>query len=250
MSPLHQALPTLWLQLAFAALTLVFGLTALRVAPRPGGTARTDGWFLTGATFTTSGGIATVMGVAAFPAVAAPHSPLRTAFDRLSPIANDARGFALLGFSAALVHLVVLRQPAPDRRRTAAGLGLSLGFGAVVGAMEGSWVSSRQFTMMAVLSAVTVLVLFVVLYVALVRDTLDWLLWLTLALYAAREALCANLQALLTWFGMGGFRGPGPRPMLAAGVVSVLAMLLCTWHRLALARAGRETPGLLERLRA
>ncbi|HEX8831070.1 MAG TPA: hypothetical protein VF705_07900 [Longimicrobium sp.] len=250
-SALQHALPTLILQLTFALLTLAFGVMSLRVSPRPGGGMRADAWFLTGITFATIGMAAAVMGVAAFPAVpAAPGTPLRDTFVRLSPIANDARSFAVLGYTALLGQRLLGRQATLRRGRALAWLAAWLAIGAVVGALEGTWLSSVQFTVMAVLGTVTAMALFAVLYVALLRDALDWMLWSALALYAAREALCANQQLQLALEGMPGLRPQSPRPMLAAGVVSVLIMLACTVHRLSLARAGREAPGLRERLRA
>jgi hypothetical protein len=247
-----QALRSLIPQLAFAVLTLLFGVLSLRVAPVHGRGPREDAWYLTGITFTTIGALATVSGVLAFPVVAAGEgSESWDVFLRTVPITNDARSFAVFGFALALGYVVVLRRAAPGRGRTAAGLALMLAIGAGVGVLEGPFQANRQMPMMALLGAVTSLALFYVLYVALVRDAMDWLLWTALALYAAREAATVNLQSLLAWWrrGPGGPWVPSPSLLLWMGLVSVLPMIVCTLHRLSLARAGRDAPGLLERLR-
>src|SRR5215212_2286814 len=102
----------LCVQLAFAMLTLGFGVLALRVAPRPERSARLGAWYLTGAGFATIGVLATVSNALAFPAVLAGRdAPFYAWFNRYSTVSNDARGFAVFGLALALVH--TMRRPRP-----------------------------------------------------------------------------------------------------------------------------------------
>jgi hypothetical protein len=83
----------------------------------------------------------------------------------------------------------------------------------------------------------------------MVRGSVDWLLWVALALYAAEEALSSNILTVLTWAGVGGGWAPPIWSMMWGSALAPAAMLACSARRLALARAGIEAPGLIERLR-
>jgi hypothetical protein len=107
----------------------------------------------------------------------------------------------------------------------------------------------QHLGLMSLLGAATAMLLFAALYRGLVRDRVDWLLWTALALYAAHEALSSNIQTVIAWAGFRGGWRPSVRSMMWAGLVSTCVMLACSLRRLAIARAGGDAPGLLERLR-
>jgi hypothetical protein len=244
---------SLALQLLVPVLLLSFGVLALRVAPGPGTSARTAAWFMAGVTFAAQGAVATVHGALAVGAVlAGPKSELYALVVRLLPSGNDARSMVVLGFSLALAWVVLLGKPSPSRRAIVAAAVALMAAGFVAGLLEPPF-DQRQgrehWSLLSYSNAATALVLFATLYWAMVRESIDWLLWVALALYAVQQALTSNIQMVLSWAGFGGGWAPAPRTMSWVGLVAAFIMLACTTRRLALARAGLEAPGLLERLR-
>jgi hypothetical protein len=240
-------------QLLVAGLTLAFGLTALKVAPGPGTSAPTAAWFMAGVTFAQEGALGTFHALMAVAAVLAGEgSQLLAGYMRLTPAGNDARNVVVLGFALALGWVVALERPAPGRRTIVAAATALIAAGFVAGLAEPPVESQRggdHFTVMACFGAATAVLLFAVLYRAMMRESMDWLLWIALAVYAAQEALSADIQSALSWAGFHGGWSPPPRSMHWVGAVSALVMLACAVRRLAIARAGGDAPGLLERLR-
>lgn len=240
-------------QLLVAGLTLAFGVTALKVAPTPGASARTAAWFMAGATFAQEGALGTFHAlVAVAAALAGPGSTLWAVYIRLTPSGNDARNVVVLGFALALGWVVALERPAPGRRVIVAAATALIGIGFVAGLAEPSVEQQRggdHFTVMACFGAATAVLLFAVLYRAMMRESMDWLLWIALTVYATQEALSADIQSALSWAGFHGGWSPPARSMHWVGAVSALVMLACALHRLAITRAGGDAPGLLERLR-
>ncbi|MFL5382127.1 MAG: hypothetical protein ACJ8GN_06400 [Longimicrobiaceae bacterium] len=244
---------TLALQVAIGALTLGFGLLALRVAPRPGKSERTLAWFMAGVTFTFDGALALVHSLVCVAAAFVPQeSSFFRGYLRFTPAANDARNLLVLGFAAGLGWVVLLRRPAPSARTIVAVAGVLALAGFVAGLAEPPFEQQRGAGHMGILSlggAATSVILFAALYRGMVRETIDWLLWIALALYAADQALSSNIQTALAWAGFDGAWRPSFRSMMWVGLVSASVMLACSVRRLAIARAGEEAPGLLERLR-
>ena len=242
---------TLTVQFIAPLLVLSFGVLALRVAPDPGTSTRTSAWFMAGVTFTADGAVATVhalLAVGAF--IAGEGTTFYDVYLRFMPPGNDARSMVVLGFALALAWVVLLERPAPRRRAIIAGAVVLLAAGFVVGLFEPPVATGGDhFLVMSFFGAATAVLLFAALYRAMVRETLDWLLWVALALYAVHEAISSNVQTVLSWAGFGGGWTPTTRAMHWAGMLSALAMLACTMRRLSIARAGGEAPGLLERLR-
>jgi hypothetical protein len=247
----HTVAQTLTLQLMAPVLLLSFGVLALRVAPEPGTSARTAAWFMAGVTFASDGAVATVHALLAVAAAfAGEGTTFYDVYLRFLPPGNDARIVVVFGFALALAWVVLLGRPAPGRRAIVAGAAVLLTAGFVVGLFEppvGS--GGDHFLVMSYFGAATAVLLFAALYRAMVRESIDWLLWVALALYAVQEAISSNIQGVLSWAGFGGGWAPPHRAMLWVGMLSASAMLACTARRLAIARTGGEVPGLLERLR-
>ena len=244
---------SLALQLLVPVLLLGFGVLALRVAPRPGTSPRTAAWFMAGVTFAAEGELATVHALAAVGAVlAGPGTRFWDVYLRLLPSGNGARSMVVLGFALALAWVVLLKRPSPPPRAIVAAAAALMAAGFVAGLFESPIEQQKgreHWSMMSYFGAATAVVLFATLYWAMVRESVDWLLWVALALYAVQEALTSNIQMVLSWAGFGGGWAPAARTMSWVGLVSAFIMLVCTARRLALARAGEEAPGLLERLR-
>jgi hypothetical protein len=245
------AVLTLTLQELLAVLTLGLGLVALRVAPRPGRSTRTGAWFMAGVTFTCDGTLSLVHSTIAVAAVAAgPGSSFYAAFLRLSPLGNDARALLILGFALGLGWVVLLERPLPPRRVVAGSAAALAAVGFVAGLAEGPLQRGGvHFGVLSLFGAATAVLLFAALYRAMMRESVDWLFWVALALYAAQEALSSNIQGVLSWAGFGGAWAPPVPSQMWIGLVSSFVMLACTLRRLAIARAGGDPPGLLERLR-
>jgi len=241
------------IQLLGCMTILGIGVLALRVAPGPGTSARTAAWFMVGVTFASQGLLATVQSVLAVGAVlAGPGTGFYTVYLRLMPAGNDARNVVVLGFALALGWVLLLGKPSPGRRTIVAAAALLLVAGFVAGLFEPPVARQQSADHLSVLSyfgAATAMLLFAALYRGMVRESVDWLLWVALALYAVQEALSSNIQMVLSWAGFGGGWSPPPETMLWAGLVAAVGMLACAARRLAIARAGGDPPGLLERIR-
>jgi len=239
------------LQLTVPALILGFGLMALRVAPRPGRSERTVAWFMAGVTYTLDGAFALVHATAATIAFFVPGSAFYKAYMALTPPANDARNLLVLGFAACLGWVLLLRRPAPSAR-TMVAIALVLAVTGFVAGFAEPPLEQQQGDHLSVMSlggAATAVLLFAALYRGMVRESVDWLFWVALALYAAHEAVASNIQTVLAWAGFGGAWAPPVSSVMWAGLVSAAAMVACSARRLAIARAGGDAPGLIERLR-
>lgn len=242
---------TLSLQLLMTLLTLAFGVASLRVG-RERGAPRLGAWYFTGATFTLLGATATLQSLlAVWAAASGPGTPPYAFFMRLVPFANDARSFVVLGYAATLAALGVAGRPFPAPSwRVWAGLGALMAAGAAVGFREGPFRQGPHLAVMSTLGGVTVLLLLVALYRALVTSTVDYLLWAAVGVYTFREAVSVNFQVVFALIGLPNAWQPSMRAMILVAIASLVVMLACTVRRLGLARAGEDTPSLLERLRA
>ena len=235
-------------QLAFATLTLAFGMLALRVAPRPGRNVRLGAWFLTGATFCTSGSLATFNSSLAFPALLeGPGTLLYKISSAANLIGNDAREFAVFGFALALLQMMLRRRHAPRPYKVAVALMVLLAIGAAVGALEGTFHPGTHYAVMATVTGATVLTLFAALYAGLVSGLMDWHLWTVLAIYTVREALSAIVEASRSAGFLANVWMPSQSTIMYLGAASMAVMIWCTLVRLGWAR-GAEPPALMERL--
>ena len=242
---------TLSLQLVMTGMTLLFGVAALRVGREREGSPRLAAWYLTGVLFTLLGATATVQSVlAVWAAASGPGSAPYAFFLRLVPIANDGRSVMVLGYAATLAALVHRGRPFPaPSGRVWAGLGGMMLLGAAVGVREGSFLQGRHMTILSILGALSVLLLLAALYGALVSNAVDYLLWAAVGVYTAREALNVNFGVVFALIGLPHVWQPAPRAMVMVAIGSLALMLAFTLRRLVLARAGRDAPSLLERLR-
>ena len=208
---------------------------------------------MAGVTFTVDGALALVHSLVCVAAAFVPQeSSFFRAYLRFTPAANDARNLLVLGFAVGLGWVLLLRRPAPPARAIVATAGVLALAGFVAGLAESPFEQQRGAGHMGVLSlagAATSLLLFAALYRGMVRETIDWLLWIALALYATDQAISSNIQTVLAWAGFGNAWAPSFRSMMWVGLASGSAMLVCSVRRLALVRSGEEAPGLLERLR-
>ncbi|HEV7588117.1 MAG TPA: hypothetical protein VGO40_08280 [Longimicrobium sp.] len=244
---------TLVLQVVVAALILGFGVLARRIAPTPGVSPRTTAWFMAGVTFTLDGGLAVVHATAAVAAmVIGPHSSFYAWFVRLLPAGNDARSLLVFGFAVGLGWMLLLGRPAPSARAIIAAACLLMLVGFAVGLAEPPVLQrggGAHLTVTSLFGAITAVLLFAGLYRGMIRESVDWLLWTSLALYATQEAISSNIQTVLAWAGFGGGWAPPVRTIMLAGLVAACVMLACAIRRLSIARAGGDAPGLLERIR-
>lgn len=231
------------LQLTGSVLLLAFGAACLRVAPRPGQTLGAGGWFLTGVTFATIGAIATFQNVWAIWAVAeGSGSGVYRAFIAATDVLNTPRSIASVGYSAALVALVFASRPFLTSRQVAVGLPMLLAAGVLLG-----WDLSREelLRLLAVLEAASLVLLLAALYRALLADAFDHLLWAAIGIYAAREAINSNFLSMLS---LPASWRPSAQLFQVVKVVSSVLMIACALRRIALERAGREVPTLMQRI--
>ena len=226
------AVQTLALQETVALLTLGFGVLALRVAPRPGSSARTAAWFMAGVTFTLDGVLAVIQDTAAVAAVAAGReSAFYRLFVDILPVGNDARSVLVLGFAAGLAWVLLLGRPTPSARAIVAAACLLLLVGSALGLAEPpvqQQGGGDHIGLMSLFGAATALLLFASLYRAMVRESVDWLLWTALALYAAHEALSSNIQTVIAWAGFRSGWAPPVRAMMWVGLVTACVMVACS----------------------
>ncbi len=237
------------LQLAVPALMTCFGVAALRVARRGGDAPPHGAWLPTGVAFAMIGAAATAHAAwAAWAVFAGPESGVYAAYLRWLPAANDARSFAMLGYAVLLAAVAALRRGAPRAGWVAAGMTACLAGGGVVGRLgEGAFTAPVHFVVLSAFDAVTVILLLAALYLALVRRAFDYLLWIAVAIYAAREVMMVNFMGMLAWFGELDILLSG-HTMLVVSVLAMGLMVECTRRRLAAAREGREVPTLLDRV--
>lgn len=245
---------TLQQQLAFALLTLLFGVLARSVSRRAfsGRHDRQEvAWRITAAYFVLSGGYGVVHATLAFAAVGAgPGSALYGEFVRWMGPANVGRQVAAAVFAALIL---CAQAAAPDRGRAAARSAPLLLVGAaaagtlVTGAIGGDaihWLAST----LAVSTTVMTLLLLTGLLFALTRDGMDEVLWLTLTAFVLKEVLSVSLMSILAWWGPAGTGTLRLFYWMNLGVM--LGMCIAAAWRLREAAAGRRVPSLFERVRA
>lgn len=239
---------TVVLQLAQTLFTLCFGVLGMVVA-RHRGMPRVHrlAWTLTGVAFTVTGAHAVAQ--ASFAAVAftaGPGSPAWNTYLRWMPAGNDGRAFAVMGFGVALLYFVArgaAREPRPPWSYAAALVACLLA-GSWVGLAEGPFTPAMHFPVLTVIDAVALITLLAALWLAAVHDTVDFLLWVALACYAAQEAVSVDLHYLASWLGTAGALHLWPGMPHAIGTATFAVMIGCALRRLLLARRGAQVPAL------
>lgn len=205
-------------------------------------------WRLTGVAFLAVAIVKTVQnawGTWAF--FAGSEAEVYRAFILWMPVANHARAVMTLVFGALL--LAVAGMSAVPRRFWAVSHGLLLGgllLGAVLGWLEGAFREAQHYSMTSLFSVVELMLLGSALVVALVRASLDRLLWVCFAAYLTYEALNAAWFAGLAWLSVPGAWVPSLAALQALRLTVLVLMTGVAWHRFRLERAGLAVPALLE----
>lgn len=204
---------TVVLQIVHSAVALAFGLLGLRVARRlrlqP---LLATGWLWTAGVFAVLDTVSLAQSLAAAAAFASgPDTFLWNRYVAWAPALNHGRTAALIIAFPLLLVLVFPRRRVeyapPPWRSWVAGCGFVIaggGAGVWLGLMEGPIIPPHHFERVAVMNAVELLVLLAVLFLLLLRDRLDRLLWLALAVYALNVALHVLLISGLSGFGIAG----------------------------------------------
>lgn len=247
MSTLHQ-------QLAFALLTLLFGILASGVVRHSG--SRPPGrqevaWRITAAYFVLIGGYAVVHSVFAIFAVrAGQDSTIYAHVVRWVGPANVGRAITGVAFALLVLHAQVRRPGGGRITAQAVPLLLLTAVGATVAAdvlrSDGMlW----QASMLALWATVMALLLFPALLLALMWDGMDEVLWLALTAYVLKEVLSVSLWAMVAWRPRGAASGM-LQMFYWVNLVVMLGMCIAAAWRLRQAAAGRRVPSLFERVRA
>ena len=242
----------LLLQVLATVLTLAFGGLAFGVwwSGRRSPDPLVRGWGVTGAYFLLIGAYSSVHALLLVAAVRAwPGSPLSTWVAAWSSAASIGRGVTSLGFPVLLAAAVL-----PRRARGSGGLLRHMGVLAVlaaagtVGAKQLHDGSAHQYmSALAVLSTILAISLMVVLLMALAADRLDQLLWFALATYTLREVIGVSLLTIFAWWNLAA--NPAAFYIFYGLSIAVTAVLcLLGARRLALMRAGKKVPALLQRI--
>lgn len=242
---------TLTLQLTVGLLMLAFGATCLLVARRARESAHAPAWLLTGVVFSGVGAHASLQGVMAFAAMAAgAGSGLYAGYVRWMPAFNNARTVVVLAYGVLLGALLLRRGSLPVSPAVlSSSVALLLAVGTALGGFQHGFSEARDYSFMAWIEIVSVVLLLAVLYGALFSTAVDYLLWAAVGIYAMRAAVNASWLSVASWIGVARVWQPGARTMFGIAIFALLLMLACTARRLAMARAGKDPPSLLERLR-
>jgi hypothetical protein len=243
---------TALLQLLVAVLIVAFAAVALAVGRRAATSApsRRAAWTVAGAAFLFHG--ANMMAQAAFAVtalVAGPGEPAYRAYMAVAPAMNHSRTVALLAFFGTLLALPYVA----ERTRwfvpaAVAAVLLGAAAGAAGGVLDGRLGERSHYLSLVSLDSVELVFVLGVLFLLLVRDAVDRLLWLALAVYALSLALNilfvspVGLRALV-----GGWAPPG-WSMQAYRAVLRTAMLAIALRRWSAARRGTDVPALFEPL--
>jgi hypothetical protein len=240
---------TLTFQVAVFLLLAVFGFHALGVAKAlPASSRYRAGWMLTGVTFAlyaANGLVQSGLAIIAFQL--GPDAAVYRFFLSVSPIANHSRSFMIFGLYFALAALLWNPQPQRSRLILLALLPVALmGVGAGYGMMEGNFDRARHYSATAVLDTVGFIVMGSLLFASMLRDTLDRLLWFSLAMNGFRSIIGVIFLSAMAWLGVPGAWSPPNWLLSATRVLFCLAMVALAYSRYRLARKGKPVPGMLQ----
>ncbi len=241
-------------QLLSAGFLLLFGVLALQVWRRAGPVRHdraTLAWGVTAAHFLVTGLYATGQAVlSAAGRYMGKQSALFLWVGEWAISANVARGAISVLFALIVLVLLVMRRRWVYRAAHLAPVlmaGTAVLATAAVLRMPSINNAYGMGTACALMSMVTAMVLMGALLAAVLNDSIDQLLWLSLALYALKEALSVSMFAIVAWWSL----APHPEEWhffywvslgLAAGMSALAA------RRLRLAGKGRHVPALFERM--
>lgn len=244
-------------QVAASGFLLLFGLLALQVRRRAGPARRnraTLAWSAATAYFLVGGGYSAAhAALAATGALMGKQSWLYGWVSGWAIEASLARGVVAVVFGAMLLALMVMRTG--RLYPLAKSIPLVLAITAVVATAAVPRLPIQQSdyfavsTSLAVLNAATAMLIMGALLAAVLNDGMDQLLWLSLALYALKEALSVSQLAVMAWWSV----APHSEVyyfFLANGAVLGAGMCAVAARRLRLAERGRYVPALFERLHA
>ncbi|HET6229458.1 MAG TPA: hypothetical protein VFE05_05210 [Longimicrobiaceae bacterium] len=240
---------TFILQIAVVLLKLVFGIGCIVIAKRSAEplAERRAGWLFTGFCFTLTGvhgALQSALGGWAMLAGAG-SAPMR-AYLRVQPVANHGRGFAMVGFASLLCVLLARGKlaRAGDAKFATAWLGSWMVAGSAWGMIDGGAPASQHYGVITYTSALTVLVMLVALYLAVVRDSLDHLLWLALATYTVREVVDVSITTAFSFIRTPDAWVPSFSLLQVMGVLSYVIMLGLVGRRFSLMSHGSDAPSL------
>jgi hypothetical protein len=243
-------------QFLAAALTLALGVLCLRVwyLTRTGTPAALPrAWGITGGYFAVIGAYSLVQAVVMAAAYrAGPGTAAYALAIEWGPPANMARAAAALVFPGLLMLSVSgspLFREVGDPVRFSAAAVAAIAIGGTFGAR---WLHDgtihQHLSVLAVLGTLLAVSLMGVLLVALIRDAMDRILWIALAVYTLKEVINVSLLSILAWWSMAAH--PAAFRIfywLSRAVMS--AMCLLALRRLAHARAGTHVRALFEPVR-
>lgn len=239
---------TLLLQALSDLLALTFGLLALRVARRAS-LIQTDhraAWLLAGSAWGwlgLFGAMHTAWGAYVLQAGRGSDAA-RVYFEWLMPL-DDIRGFLMGGYGCLVLAAGLLRRPVPSSPLAVQAVLLAFAAaGVAAGVLERPFERVAHYQFTALTAAVTVVVLFVALVVAVVRDGMDYLLWIAVVLYAVREALVNVVLTTYQWLGDEGVWRPAFAAVQWPGVLLYPVMILLALRRLQLAARNQDVPAL------
>jgi hypothetical protein len=239
---------TLLLQALSDLLALSFGLLALRVGRRAS-LIQTDhraAWVLAGSAWGwlgVFGAVHTAWGAYVLRAGRG-STAAATYFEWLMPL-DDVRGLLMAGYALLVLAAALLRRPVPSTPLRMQGALLAFAAaGAAAGILERPFDRVAHYQLTALTAAVTVLLLFAALVMAVVRDGMDYLLWIAVVLYAVREALVNVVLTTYQWLGDEGVWRPTFAMVQWPGVVLYPVMIALALRRLHLAARNRDVPAL------
>jgi hypothetical protein len=241
-------------QILASGFLLLFGVLALQVWRRAG-PVRLDratlAWGVCAVHFILTGVFATGQSLLAFTGWSmGKESALLTWVGEWAYAANLARAALSVLFALLVLVLLVTRRRWVFR---AAHLAPVLLTGAMI-VFTAALLQIRSLdspyavgTGCALMSGATAVILMAALLAAVLNDSIDQLLWLSLALYALKETLSVSMFAIVAWWSLAPHSGQWHvfywvSVLLAAGM-SALAV-----RRLRLAGAGQRVPALFERM--
>lgn len=240
---------TLALQSLVSVFDLLFGLGALWVARTSQSTwgVRQLAWRLTGIAFcllAANGIPSKVLAAVAF--FSGPGSSAMEIWMWARTIGNDGRSVMMVGFAFLLLKYA---RGKPEHSTTTPKLLKPLLLwmvgGSIIGIIEGP-AGATHFGVISVVTAAAVVVLFAALWVAVVKDTMDYLLWIALTVYAVREVIGTSLWSVFSWLDVPGAWIPSHSSVQWAGVASHVVMLSILGWRISLAKRGIAVPSLFE----